>query len=153
MARAFIVTPVLLILGVLAASAQGNVDELRTRLESRFEIVPIANGVVLTPRFKTSIRSIEVSDSTIAIDGVPATGRELRERLASDADLVLQVSYLDTSARRSLASGKAASPTADRAGDSHNRSCSRRAANAAHSTRAPPRRYRSHWRQRHCGQR
>jgi hypothetical protein len=65
----------------LPPSAQSNVDELRTRLEARFEIVPIANGMVLTPRFKTSIRSIELSDSTIAIDGAPVTGRELSDRL------------------------------------------------------------------------
>jgi nitrate reductase NapE component len=91
---------------VLGASAQGNVDELRSRLESRFEIVPIANGVVLTPRFRTSIKSVELSDATIAIDGAPVTGPELRERLGNDADLVLQLSYLDAAARRELAVGK-----------------------------------------------
>jgi hypothetical protein len=90
---------------VLGASAQGHVDELRARLESRFEIVPIANGVVLTPRFRTSIKSVELSESTIAIDGAPVTGREVQERLGNDADLVLQLSYLDAAARRSLAVG------------------------------------------------
>jgi hypothetical protein len=90
-------------LTVIAVSAQTNVDELRSRLGPRFEIVPIANGVVLTPRFRTSIKSVEVSDSTIAIDGAPVTGRELRERLGNDADMVLQLSYLEPSLRRSLA--------------------------------------------------
>ena len=117
MARAFIKTPVLLVLAVITASAQGDVDALRSSLEKRFEIVPIANGVVLTPRFKTSIKSVELSDSTIAIDGAPVTGRELQERLGDDADVVLQLSYLDPSARRSLAIGqtpppKPADPTA-----------------------------------------
>ena len=102
MARTFITAPMLLMLAVIAASAQSQVDDLRTRLEPRFEIVPIANGIVLTPRFRTSIKSVEVSDSTIAIDGAPVTGPELRERLGNDADLVLQVSYLDAAARRSL---------------------------------------------------
>ncbi len=116
MARTFVATPIFLMLVVLGASAQGNVDELRSRLESRFEIVPIANGVVLTPRFRTSIKSVELSDATIAIDGAPVTGRELRERLGNDADLVLQVSYLDAAARSSLAAGntppaKPADPT------------------------------------------
>ena len=107
MGRTFIAAPILLMLAVVAASGQGNVDELRRRLEPRFEIVPIANGVVLTPRFKTSIRSIELSDAAIAIDGTPVTGLELRDRLGSgDADMVLQISYLDTTARRSLAAGK-----------------------------------------------
>jgi nitrate reductase NapE component len=110
MARTFITAPMLLMLAVIAASAQSHVDDLRTRLEPRFEIVPIANGIVLTPRFRTSIRSIELSDSTIAIDGAPVTGRELHERLGNDADLVLQASYLDAAARRSLAAGTVPSP-------------------------------------------
>ena len=123
MARAFIAAPILLMLAVLAASAQGHVDELRSRLESRFEIVPIANGVVLTPRFRTSVKSIELSDATIAIDGTPVTGAELRERLGNDADLVLQVSYLDAEARRSLAADEdAAAPKAGRSHAAHDRS-------------------------------
>jgi len=106
MARTFIAATILMLVAI-AASAQSNVDELRTRLETRFDIVPIANGVVLTPRFKTPIRSIELSDSAIAIDGAPVTGRELSERLGpADTDMVLQLSYLDSAARRSLAAGK-----------------------------------------------
>ena len=85
---------------------------LRSSLEPRFEIVPIANGVVLTPRFRTSIKSVEVSGSTIAIDGAPVTGGELRERLGNDADLVLQLSYLEPEARRSLAVGQSTPPEA-----------------------------------------
>jgi nitrate reductase NapE component len=110
MARTFITAPMLLILVVATASAQSQADDLRTRLEPRFEIVPIANGIVLTPRFRTSIKSVEVSEATIAIDGAPVTGRELRERLGNDADLVLQASYLDAAARRSLAAGKTPPP-------------------------------------------
>ena len=109
MARTFIAAPILLMLAVVAASAQGNVDELRRRLEPRFDIVPIASGIVLTPRFKTPIRAIELSDAAIAIDGSPVTGAELRERLGpADAEMLLQVSYLDATARRSLAVGKTA---------------------------------------------
>lgn len=105
MARAFVTAPMLLMLVVITASAQGQVDELRARLESRFEIVPIADGVVLTPRFRTQIKSVELSDATIAIDGTPVSGPELRERLGNDANLVLQVSYLDAAGRRALAIG------------------------------------------------
>ena len=111
MARTFIATPILVVLAVIAASAQTNVDELRSKLEARFEVVPIANGVVLKPRFRTSIKSIELSDATIAIDGSPVTGRELSERLGNDAGLVLQVSYLDPAGRRSLALTSAQKPT------------------------------------------
>jgi hypothetical protein len=110
MARAFITAPMLLMLVVITGSAQSHVDELRTSVERRFEIVPIANGVVLTPRFKTSIRSIELSGSTIALDGATVSGGELHERLGNDANLVLQLSYLDPAARRSLAIGKTPPP-------------------------------------------
>ena len=153
MARTFITAPILVMLAVIAASAQIHVDDLRTRLEPRFEIVPIANGIVLTPRFRTSIRSVELSDSTIAIDGAPVTGRELRDRLGDDADLVLQVSYLDAAARRSLAAGKTAAAEAGRADSANDRSRSHGATSAAHATRAAPRRHRSHRRLRDGGQR
>ncbi len=113
MARAFVATPIFLMLVVLGASAQSHVDELRSRLESRFEIVPIANGVVLTPRFRTSIKSVELSSSTIAIDGAPVTGQELQNRLGNDAALILELSYLDPDARRSLAAGKTPPKPAD----------------------------------------
>lgn len=106
MARTFVATPIFLMLVVLGASAQGHVDELRSRLEARFEIVPIASGIVLTPRFRTSVKSVELSGATIAINGATATGQEVRDRLGNDADLVLQASYLDADARRSLAAGK-----------------------------------------------
>lgn len=103
MARALTIAPILITLAVLAGSAQGDVNAVRGRLEKRFEILPIADGVVLTPRFKTGVRSIEVTDSSIAVDGQPVTGAELRGRLGEDAESVLQVSYLDAAGRRSLA--------------------------------------------------
>ena len=112
MARTVLAVPLLVALAVLTASAQSNVDGLRRQVESRFEMLPIADGVVLTPRFRTPIRSIELSDSTIAIDGTPVTGAELTERLGDDADLVLRLSYLEPETRRSLARGQAAEPTA-----------------------------------------
>lgn len=110
MARAFVTAPMLLMLVVITASAQGQVEELRARLESRFEIVPIADGVVLTPRFRTQIKSVELSEATVAIDGTPVSGPELRERLGNDANLVLQASYLDAAGRRALAIGKTPPP-------------------------------------------
>src|SRR5687767_25509 len=105
MARAFITTPMLIMLVVITASAQSHVEDIRTSVEARFDIVPIANGVVLTPRFRTSIKSIEVSESAIAIDGAPVTGKEVTDRLGRDADVVLRVSYLEPAARRELAIG------------------------------------------------
>jgi hypothetical protein len=106
MARTFLALTLLIMLGVMIGSAQPRVDSLRRQLESRFEILPIANGVVLRPKFKTSVRSIELAGQTIAIDGTAVTGAELGERLGSNSDLVLQLSYLDDDARRALARGE-----------------------------------------------
>ncbi len=94
--------PVLVLVAAWAALAQTDTAEVRARLERRFTILPIEDGVVLTPRFRTNIRSIQVSGNTIAIDGEPVTGAELLKRIGDDADEVLQVSYLDPAARRSL---------------------------------------------------
>ena len=82
---------------------------LETRLQDRFQILPIANGVVLTPKFRTAVRSVEVTDCTIAVDGIGVTGAELRDKLGSDADLIFQLSYLDPVSRRALL-GLEASP-------------------------------------------
>ncbi len=110
MARTFVIAPILIVLAVMGASAQSDPAGLRSKLEKRFEILPIANGVVLTPRFRTSVKSIELSGSTIAIDGMPVTGQELRERLADDTELVLQLTYLDADTRRALARGELPAP-------------------------------------------
>jgi hypothetical protein len=110
MARTFVIAPILIVLAVLAGSAQADLEGMRSRLASRFEILPLANGIVLTPRFKTSVKSVELSEKTIAIDGTPVTGAELRERLGDDADVVIQLSYLDSAARRSLAGGETSAP-------------------------------------------
>ena len=101
MARTFLV-PLLIMLAVMTGSAQPRVDGLRRQLEARFEILPVANGVVLRPKFKTTVRSIELTGQTIAIDGSPVTGAEVGERLGGNSDLVLQLSYLDADARRAL---------------------------------------------------
>lgn len=82
--------------------AAGDLKTLQTRLETRFEMLPLANGVALKPRFKSTVRSIEVGDSTIAVDGMPTTGGELRQKLGDDADLIFQLSYLDAASRRTL---------------------------------------------------
>ena len=110
MARTFLVAPVLMLLALLDGSAQTDLAGLRSRLASRFDVLPIAEGIVLTPRFRTTVKSVELSESTIAIDGAPVTGAELRDRLGNDADLVLQISYLDSSARRSLARQETVAP-------------------------------------------
>lgn len=79
-------------------------SDLARQIESRFSVLPITGGVVLTPRTAgTGLKSIEVANGTIAVDGVPVTGAELRQKLGADADAVLQLSYLSPSAQRAMA--------------------------------------------------
>lgn len=106
---------VVLVMPVASAHAQGNSPDpaaLRSQLERRFDVLPLREGVVLRPRTTSTVRSIEITRGAIAIDGQPVTGAELRTRLGGDADLVLQLSYLDDDRRRALfASGTPAAPT------------------------------------------
>ena len=99
---------------MFAQSASDQQEALRRQIEQRFDMIPLPNGVVLRPKSgDRRVRSIEVTDGSIAIDGAPATGVELRNRLGADADVVLRLSYLDADARRQLL-GSAAAPAPDR---------------------------------------
>jgi hypothetical protein len=89
------------VLPVRPAQAQG--AALRQQIEQRFDVLPLRTGMALQPRSpQAGIKTIEISDGTIAIDGVLATGAELRSRLGADADLVIQLSYLDQAGRQAL---------------------------------------------------
>ncbi len=89
-----------------AAAAQVPTEEqrdLRSRIEAKYEVVPLSDGLALRPKSRSrDIRLIEVAGGGIAIDGVSVTGRELRDRIGSDADLVLRLSYLDEATRKAL---------------------------------------------------
>jgi hypothetical protein len=75
---------------------------LRSRIEARFDVVPLSGAIGLRPKTSgTDVRLIEVSD-TISINGVAVSGRELRERVGADADAILKLSYLDPAVRRAL---------------------------------------------------
>ena len=102
MKRAF--THIALAAAILLAGAIGRAaaqpppaDEqqaLRARVEQRYDVVPLAVGVALTPKSpRGDVRLVEISD-TVAINGVVVSGRELRERLGADADTILRLSYL-----------------------------------------------------------
>jgi hypothetical protein len=88
---------VMLALGHIART-QGRDDEnraLRERLERRFDIVALSDGVGLRPKTRAGdVRLIEVTAGAVLVNGSAVTGRELRERLGDDADAVLRVSYL-----------------------------------------------------------
>jgi hypothetical protein len=98
---------------MVAQARPSDTGALRANIERRFDILPLRDGVVLRPKNASEgIRSIEITDGPIAVDGQPVTGAELRSRLGDDADLVLALSYLDREERRTLFS-EAAPPSVD----------------------------------------
>jgi hypothetical protein len=88
---------------VVAAQELRPEDEaLRSRIEARYDVVPLSDGVGLRPKNPIKdVRLIEVSD-TISINGVTVSGRELRDRVGADADAILKLSYLDPAVRHAL---------------------------------------------------
>jgi hypothetical protein len=108
-------TSVLLAVALCATAVLGQEltpddQALRSRIEARFDVVPLTDGLALRPKSRTGdVRLIEVSDA-IAVNGVVVSGRELRDSLGSDADLVLRLSYLDPARRRALFPRDAAAP-------------------------------------------
>jgi hypothetical protein len=85
------------------AAARWEPDRLRRVIEERYRVVPLRDGVALVPRRESrDVKSIELSGDTVAINGTSVTGAELRERLQSDSDVILALSYLDPESRRAL---------------------------------------------------
>ena len=95
---------ILSVIGGDAVLAQSDQERaLRQDVERRFEVLPLQNGVLLRPKTAdVRVRSVEIADGAIAVDGAPASGAELREKLGTAADLVLKLSYLDRAASQRL---------------------------------------------------
>jgi hypothetical protein len=88
-----------------APSAPARVADraLAQRVERRFDVLPVQNGIVLTPKTAHGgIRTIELTGGTVAINGEAVTGSELNARLGADAELVLPLTYLTTADQRAL---------------------------------------------------
>jgi hypothetical protein len=81
--------------------------DVKAEVLQRFRVLVISDGVVLTPR-SGSDRTIEIRRNSIAIDGAGVSGSELRERLGTDADLVLRLSYVAPEALRAAFTAPAA---------------------------------------------
>ncbi len=77
---------------------------LRRAIERRYEVLPIREGVVLTPRNDArGVRSVEISGDTIAINGERVSEQILRDWLgAEDAAPVLRLQALSPAERRAL---------------------------------------------------
>jgi hypothetical protein len=103
---ALVVAAAAAIAGDVPAVAQAGssaADGLKRQIERRFDVLPLRDGLALRPKSAThGVRSIELTGGTIAIDGAPATGADVRDKLGADADLVLRLSYLDADARRAM---------------------------------------------------
>ncbi len=114
-------TAALVSVALLPALAQGLSTEqrdLRSRIEEHYEVVPSSNAIALVPKTRDrDVRLIDISQGVIAINGVTVTGKELRDRLGSDADLIVRLSYLTADERRDLFTPRAeADPRNNRRG-------------------------------------
>jgi hypothetical protein len=103
--RAAVTALILLSLALVAAvdARQDAVGDLRTQLRARYDVLSLQDGVGLVPRSRDAgIRIIEIRNGAVSIDGMTATGDQLRMRLGADADVILRVSYLDAAQQRQL---------------------------------------------------
>jgi hypothetical protein len=71
----------------------------RAQALDRFRVLVLRDSLVLTPR-QGEGKTIEISKGSIAVDGTPVSGRELRDALGDDADVVIQLSYASPDALR-----------------------------------------------------
>jgi hypothetical protein len=86
--------------GAQLTPAGTELAELKQRIERRFNVIRLARGIVLVPRFEPkSVDNVEVSNGLVLIDGAAVTGRELRLRLPDDADSIARLSFLSDEAR------------------------------------------------------
>lgn len=85
------------------APAAAGRQQLRQTIERRYEVLPIRNGVVLTPRQeRLGVQTIEVSGDTIAVNGERVSEGVVRAWLAEDADLILRLQRLPSQERQAL---------------------------------------------------
>jgi hypothetical protein len=90
------------------------VAALARQVEERFDVLPLTDGIALRPTAAASrsdVRSIEIVGGAIAVNGITVTGAELREKVGPDADLVIQLSYLDAVTRRAVFEPRTATPS------------------------------------------
>ena len=98
------------------AQVEPSLGELRDRVEERYQVLPLQNGIVLMPKYgDTAVQSIELIDGGIAINGQPVTGAELQERVGEDAADIRRLSFMDPATRLVLF-GIGAPPGADTLG-------------------------------------
>jgi len=93
------------------APGRPELQQLRERAERRFQVIEVRRGMLLIPKAEGArARTIDINEGQVVVDGAPLTGRELRDRLGDDADLVAQLSFLDAAGRRAFFFGAPAVP-------------------------------------------
>jgi cytoskeletal protein CcmA (bactofilin family) len=94
------------------ASAEERTN-LRQTLESRYEVLPVRDGIALKPRQpKAGIRTVEVTSDGVAVNGERVTARTLHDWLGADADLVLRLQGLSAAEQRQIFGLEGGAPTA-----------------------------------------
>lgn len=78
-------------------------QELRRSLEAKYEVLPVRNGIVLKPHQEmVAVRTIEVTDDTIAVNGERVPLSVFRAWLGEDAEPILRLQALPDAERREL---------------------------------------------------
>jgi hypothetical protein len=91
--------------------------ELRTQLASRYDVVPLQQGIALVPKAANSrVRMIQVVNGAVTVDGDKLTAAQLRDRLGPDAATIVQLTYLSAAEQRQLASPESATGAQPAAG-------------------------------------
>lgn len=76
---------------------------LRQALDSRYEVLPVRDGIALKPRQpKAGIRTVEVTSDGVAVNGERVTARTLHDWLGADAELVLRLQGLSAPEQRQI---------------------------------------------------
>jgi hypothetical protein len=87
----------------LALAQEASLGALRAQIESRYQVQPVRDGILLLPSYgNPQVQTIELADGEIAINGQGVTGAELRALVAEDAEAILRLSYLEPDDRRIL---------------------------------------------------
>lgn len=93
--------------GAAPSFSEQEITALRAAAEASYEVIPVRDGLVLKPRHEMpGVRSIEITDVTVAVDGEPLDEAALRQRLGGDADLVLRLSKLGSAGLQAVAAGE-----------------------------------------------
>src|SRR5439155_307205 len=94
------------------AQSRADVSALRDQLRGRYDVVLLQQGLALVPHAqRAGVRMIQVVDGAVTVDGETLTGRQLTQKLGSDAPLIVQISYLDRASQRALAAPAAGAET------------------------------------------